>query len=301
MLQPLIFILKGFVLGISMVLPGVSGGTMAFVMGIYEKLIVEISKFQLRHLQKLFLCFSLKKSQIKKTALFYKKTWDWGFLPPLAFGMILSIALFVAFAGAFIKQYSLEFYSLIFGLVLSSLFKPFKEMKKNTKTFSLFGLSFLVNFLLFVFSESFLRFSGEVSVLLFLPIGFLVSMALIVPGISGSYLLLILGLYEETLSALKERNILVICFFLIGLISGTLSIAKFIQKMMKSYFNESLAIILGLILASLYAVYPLPKESLDDLLTFDAKKRIFLFCSLSSFFVFIALSLFYEKNMTQKG
>ena len=299
--QPLIFILKGFVLGISMVLPGISGGTMAFIMGIYEKLLEEISKFQTQHLKELFLCFSLKAEQIKKTGLFYKKTWDWFFLWPLISGMILSVVFFVVFAGAFIEQYSLEFYSLVFGLVLASLFKPFKEMKKSVRTFSLIGLSFCANFLLFFMAGAFLfvygeGMSGALLVLLFLPMGFLVSIALIVPGISGSYLLLIFGLYEKTLLALKERDIFVIGFFLIGLILGALSLAKFIQKMMKSYFNESLAIILGFILASLYVIYPLPKDSLNDLLAFDTQKKLFLFCSFGGFSVVMGLGFFTKKS-----
>lgn len=299
MLNPIVLILKGSILGVSMALPGVSGGTMAFIMGIYEKLIGEVSKMRTRHIKKLFLCLSFKRDQIKQSFLFFWTTWDWAFLIPLGFGVICSGVIFIAFAYPIIEAYSLEFYSLIFGLVLASIFKPFKEMKKTTKTFFLFFISFVINALCFMLGAKFLLFSGEPMAIVFLPVGFIISIALIIPGLSGSYLLLIFGLYEKTLLALKQGELLVICFFLIGLILGVFSIAKLIQWMIQNYFHETMAVILGLILGSLYAVYPLPKESLGDLLLFDAQKKIFLFYFVTSFFVFIILSLFYEKKQNQ--
>ena len=297
MLNPIVLILKGFVLGISMVLPGVSGGTMAFIMGIYEKLIGEISKMRIRHIKKLLLCLSFRKAQIKQSILFFWTTWDWAFLIPVGFGIVCSGILFIAFASPVIEKYSLEFYSIIFGLVLASVFKPFKEMKKSKKTFILFFASFSVNTLCFVFGSNFLLFPGEPMALIFLPVGFVISTALIIPGISGSYLLLIFGLYEKTLQALKQGELFVICFFLFGVVLGVFSVAKLIQRMIQNYFNETMAVILGLILGSLYAVYPLPKESLGDLLLFDTQKKIFLFYFVISCFIFMILSLFYEKEV----
>ena len=98
---------------------------------------------------------------------------------------------------------------------------------------------------------------------MFIPVGFLIAMALIVPGISGSYLLLIFGLYEKTLLALKQLNVLVIVFFALGVFLGFIATAKWIQKMLKRYWNQSLAVILGLMAGSLYAVYPLNDEDLE--------------------------------------
>ena len=294
MLNPIVLILKGFILGISMVLPGVSGGTMAFIMGIYEKLIGEISKMRIRHIKKLLLCLSFRKEQIKQSILFFWTTWDWAFLIPLGFGVVCSGVIFIAFASPLIEKHSLEFYSIIFGLVLASVFKPFKEMKKSIKTFLLFFASFAINTLCFIFGANLFLFSGEPVAFVFLPVGFVISTALIIPGLSGSYLLLIFGLYEKTLLALKQGEFFVICFFFIGVILGVFSIAKLIQRMIQNYFHETMAIILGLILGSLYAVYP--KESLGDLLFFDAPKKIFLLYSLISFCVFMIFNLFYEKK-----
>lgn len=293
MLNFLLIILKGLVLGLSIVLPGISGGTMAFVMGIYEKLIWEISKFKTRHLKNLFLCLSFKKKQIKKGVLFFRKTWDWAFLIPLIFGLVCSVLIFIVFASPIIEQYSLQFYSIICGLILASVYKPLKEMKKNAKTLVLLFLSFLINFFLFVWGENLSLFSGDLRPLIFVPIGFLVAMALVVPGISGSYLLLVLGLYEKTLLALRQGDILVIGFFSMGSILGILLTARLIKYFIKNYFDEIIALISGLILSSLYVVYPLPKESLEEILSFNLHKKIFLFCFVSSFLIFIVFNFFH--------
>lgn len=299
-LKPIVTILKGFVLGISMALPGLSGGTMAFILGIYEKLIEEISKAQKQHLNSLLLCLSFKKNQFKKSIVLFGETWDWPFFIPLIFGIVFSVVVFVAFAPIFIEQYSLQFYSIIFGLVLASVIKPFKKIRKTARIFLILFLSFIINVVLFALGTNLSLPAEEFSPFIFLPVGFVISAALIVPGLSGSYLLLIFGLYEKTLLALKQGELFVIFCFLIGAIVGILSTAKVIQHLIKNYFNETIAIILGLILGSLCAVYPLPKESLEEFLSFDIKEQIFLFYSISSFCTFLVFSLLYERNFKTK-
>lgn len=291
-----IMISKGFVLGIAMVLPGLSGGTMAFIMGIYEKLIGEVSKARTKHLRILFSCLSFKKNRIRKSLIFFGETWDWSFLVPLIFGVVFSGVLFVVLASPLIDQYSLQFYSIIFGLVLASVFKPFKTMEKTAKTFFLFFISFAINIFLFAFGENFSLFDGDFVFLVFLPVGFLVSAALMIPGLSGSYLLLVFGLYERTLLALRQGDLLIISCFLIGSMLGIFLTARFIQYLLKNYFNETMALILGLILGSLYTIYPLPKHSVEDILSFDIQKQIFLFYFVSSFLIFMIFDLFYEMK-----
>lgn len=279
-----------------MALPGISGGTMAFVMGIYEKLIFEISKLKARHFKIFVSRLSLKKSALRQSALFFAGTWDWAFLIPLIGGLAFSAILFVAFAPGFIERYALPFYSLVFGLALASVFKPFKEMKKTLKALALLVLSFALNLLVFSLGGGLFSLAGGLSPWIFLPAGFLVSMALIVPGISGSYLLAVFGLYEKTLLSLKEGNLAIISCFFIGAAMGLFSTAKAIHYAFKNYFNEAMAIIIGLILASLYAIYPLPKESLADILDFNPQKKIFLFCAIISFAPFTALSLSFRQT-----
>ena len=288
--------LKGFALGLSMVLPGISGGTIAFIIGIYEKLIKEISNFKIKHIKNFMLCFSFNKKQIKTNFTVLKNSWDWTFLIPLMLGAFIALILFVSFAGDFIAQYSFEFYSIIFGLIVASVIPTLRLAKKNLSFFLFLLGSFFLNFILFAFGSQFISInselvsnSKEVSSLIFFPAGFLISMALIVPGISGSYLLLVLGLYEKTLFALKSLNLFVICIFIFGVLLGFLLTAKIIQKMLKKYWNQSLAVIIGLMLGSLYVVYPLEKSSLNDFLVFNKSQTLFLIYMLAGCICFLAL------------
>ena len=293
-----VLFVKGFVLGLSIVLPGLSGGTMAFILGLYEKLIGEISKAKVQDIKKLISFLSFNKQKAKEALLFFWTKWDWAFLVPLSFGLLCSGILFVALASPFIEKYSLQFYALVCGLVLASLWKPFQAMEKTGKNLFIFFISFVINFVLFVFGENFSLLSGKEDLLflLFLPVGFLVSSALIIPGLSGSYLLVLLGLYEKTLLALKQGDLLVIVCFFVGTLIGIFSVARLIKKLLKNYFHQSMAVILGLILSSLYAVYPLPKESLEDIFSLERPNKIFLFYFISSFLIFIIFNILYERK-----
>ena len=285
-----------------MILPGVSGGTMAFIMGIYEKLIQEISNFKIKYVKNLILCFSFNKNQLKTNLSVLKNSWDWPFLIPLMLGALTALILFVILAGDFIKEYSFEFYSVIFGLILGSLIPAFQAVQKSLSFYFYLALSFFLNFILFAFAPEFVSPPKEVSALTFLPVGFLVSMALIVPGVSGSYLLLVLGLYEKTLSALKSLDFFILSIFALGVLLGFLLTAKLIQKMLKKYWNQSLAVILGLMLGSLYAVYPLEKSSLNDFLLLNKKQALFLIYMLLGFVCFILFHfvLFFRKKINAR-
>ena len=262
-LKPVILFLRGVVLGVAILLPGVSGGTMAFVLGIYEKLIQELAHFKSSYIKSFLILFSFKKTQVKKHFLILKKAWDWPFLIPLFCGLFFSLVLFVIFVSDGIKEYSLIFYSLIFGLILGSLIPPFRQIKKSFSVLALFLLSLVLNHVLLTYGKEFFQLSaGDLPDFLFIPVGFLIAMALIVPGISGSYLLLILGLYEKTLLALKKGDFMIILCFVLGVFLGFIVTAKGIQKLLKKYWDQSLAIIMGLMAGSLYSLYPLKAKTL---------------------------------------
>ena len=286
MLQFFIRSLKGFVLGLSMVFPGISGGTMAFIMGIYEKLIKEISNFKIEHVKKLALCFSFNKAQIKSNLSFLKNSWDWSFLIPLMLGALLALILFIKWADFLINKYFLEFYSVIFGLILGTVLFTFQKAQKNKIFFLFFLGSFFLNFILFSYGFEFSYFKDSPA-FIFLPVGFLLSIALIVPGLSGSYLLLILGLYEQTIGILKNLEFFVIFIFIIGMAFGFVLTAKLMQKMLDKYFNQSVAVILGLMLGSLYSIYPLEKSSLTDFFAFNKNQDLFLIYMLAGFLCFM--------------
>ncbi len=277
-----------------MVLPGISGGTMAFILGIYEKLLDEIAKLRFQQVKYLLNLFTLKKEKFFKNFSSFISVYDWSFITPLFVGSIVAIALFVFIAPPLMKEYSVEFYTLIFGLVIASLYSPFKKMKKNSRTFSLLILSFCLHFLCFyIFKESPVV-HREITPFLFLPTGFLIATALIIPGVSGSYILILLGLYQTTLEVLKEFNLFAIFFFLLGIILGFFTMVHLIKRLLKKHLDESLAVIIGLILGSLYGVWILLEKSLGNQLYFETDKRLFLLYVMIPVFILIIYKTLYR-------
>lgn len=252
---------KGVLLGLSMVLPGISAGTVAFIFGIYNKLIDEISQLNLKQIKQILGIFSFQKQKALGNLALVLKAYDWKFIAPLFFGFFLAVVLFVSLSLPLIEKYSLEFHALIFGLVLISLYSPFKRLNKNKINLFVLIVSFLINSCIFYFiNESSIIFQ-EPSFFIFLPAGFLISMALVVPGISGSYLLILLGLYEKTLEVLRNLEVLPILFFLVGVIFGLIVTVHFMKVLIKKYYDKVLSVVIGLILGSLYGLWPFSEQS----------------------------------------
>jgi len=153
------------------------------------------------------------------------------------------------------KEYSLEFYSLIFGSILVSLLPLFLKIQKNFKTYLFLICSFAMNFWFFyLLKDSFIS-AQDIDSYMLLPAGFVAAIALVVPGVSGSYILILFELYETLLMGLKNMNMLLIWYFLIGLVLGLVVMVNMMKWVLKQYFNETVATIIGLILGSLYGLW----------------------------------------------
>ncbi|MGI9549015.1 MAG: DUF368 domain-containing protein [Bdellovibrionales bacterium] len=259
-----------------MVLPGISGGTIAFVLGIYEKLLDEIQKIRFKQIKYLLNLVHFNKEERLKNRALLLDSQDWFFIFPLVLGSAFAIGFFVFIIPPFIAKYSLEFYSIIFSLILISLWSPFKKMKKNLKTFSLLFLSFSINFLIFYMFQEFSIVQKQASLALFLPTGFLVASTLLVPGISGSYILILLGLYESLLIVVKDLNLLFLSYFFLGVVLGLITMSHLMKKILQKYLHETLSIILGLILGSLYSFWSFLDVSFQNWSFFQLSNAWFL-------------------------
>ena len=238
--------LKGSVLGISTVLPGVSGGTAAFLLGLYEKLVHEISKIKPAH----FLTFPLKKTHP------FIKDYDWVFLMSLFLGAVFAIVTFAFAATPFIKASPELFESLVFVLVLASLYFPLRDIKKTPRVLLLASGSALVSFAFFYALKDVALFSKTSSSLWLFPAGGLAGLALVMPGLSGSYLLVLFGLYESVLEAVKTFHILWLCLFASGVFLGGVVMARIMKNLLQKHYHETLGVIVGLILGSLCLLLP---------------------------------------------
>lgn len=236
-------ILKGMVIGISNIIPGVSGGTMAVVLGIYDKLISSINGF-----------FKNWKKHI-------------GFLACIGIGAILGIVLFSKLLtylldpkNGFMEATHFFFIGLIIGS-LPIIYKKATEKKVEKKNYIFLIIAFAVVFVMALSGDKetasvvIREFTLGSGVKLFLA-GFVAAAAMILPGVSGSFILLLMGIYSTMVTAVSEMNIPLLIPVALGVVFGILTMTKLIEALFKRYPQTAYFTILGLIFGSIFAIYP---------------------------------------------
>lgn len=238
--------LKGMAMGAADVVPGVSGGTIAFISGIYEELITSINNIDLS------LISIFRKDGIK--AVWNKVNGN--FLLALFLGIFISVLSLAKFLSWLLENEPILLWSFFFGLVVASIFFVGKEISKwtlGTVVVLIFGAA-----LAFFITE--LPASDNVDSLPYLFLsGALAICAMILPGISGAFILVLLGSYKTILDAVHERDIKIILTVGIGAIFGLLSFARLLKWMFNHYKNITLALLTGFILGSLNKIWPWKK------------------------------------------
>ncbi|MEM1260511.1 MAG: DUF368 domain-containing protein [Bacteroidota bacterium] len=238
--------LKGMAMGAADVVPGVSGGTIAFISGIYEELITSIN--------------TIKPSLIplwKKegfSALW--KNLNGNFLLALFLGIFISVLSLARFLSWLLENEPVLLWSFFFGLVLASIFLVGKEIKKwNAVTV----INLVVGTAMAYFITTIPPNDNVDSFPYLFLSGALAVCAMILPGISGAFILVLLGSYKTILDAVHERNLLMVGTVAVGAIFGLLSFAKLLKWMFKNYRNATLALLTGFILGSVNKIWPWKK------------------------------------------
>ncbi|WP_339705803.1 DUF368 domain-containing protein [uncultured Kriegella sp.] len=235
--------LKGMAMGAADVVPGVSGGTIAFISGIYEELITSINNIE-PSLLKVW-----KKDGFK---VFWQKL-NGNFLSALFLGIAISILSLAKFISWLLVNEAILLWSFFFGLVVASIFFVGKAIEKwNLATIVVLLMGAALAYYITILppnenveSLPFLFLSGALAVC-----------AMILPGISGAFILVLLGSYKTILDAVHERNIQIIATVGLGAIFGLLSFAKLLKWMFNHYKNITLALLTGFILGSLNKIWP---------------------------------------------
>lgn len=237
---------KGMIIGISNVIPGVSGGTMAVSMGIYDKLVQTIGNF-----------FHHFKENFKKNMIF---------LIPIVAGAGIGIIAFSKLLKFLLEHYSMQTQFAFIGLILGSI--PFIMKKSVSKGFSWkylipavftfgIGLTLAILELLGITGNAVESFDITfVNIILLFVYGIISAVSMVVPGISGSFILLLLGAYSAIISAISSLNILVLIPFGIGVVIGILLASKLIDFLLSHFFGFTYFAIIGFVLGSLLAIYP---------------------------------------------
>ncbi|UOQ84263.1 DUF368 domain-containing protein [Gracilibacillus salinarum] len=233
-------IYRGMLMGASDVVPGVSGGTIAVVLGIYDQLIEAINGF-----------FS---KDFKKHLMF---------LIPLGVGIVTAIFVLAGLIEWLFEHYPQQTQFAFLGLIIGVL--PFLFQQSNAKeTFKsnhvllvLIGLVIVGSMIFFQTGEPAAVTDFEASTYLWLFLsGFLASAAMILPGISGSFLLLIIGSYSTIISAIDDFNIPVIITVGIGILLGLVLMSKLIHFFLSRFPTATYAVVIGMVIGSIFVIFP---------------------------------------------
>jgi putative membrane protein len=239
-------IAKGFCVGSADVVPGVSGGTMAFILGIYPQLIDAIKSFDSEWLRMLF-SFNIK-GVISRP--------HFGFLIPLGIGAVMALLFFTRIVSlpTLIRTQPETIYGLFFGLILGSIVLLFRHLGVtlllNRFWFLLLGILF-GGFVVTMVPAS----TPDDSWFIFLC-GAIAISAMILPGISGSFILLMMKKYAYIFNAIGHFDFSIIIPFVLGIISGVVLFSRLLSYLLKNYYQQSILFITGLLIASLYVIWP---------------------------------------------
>lgn len=247
--------MKGIFMGIADAIPGVSGGTIALLLGIYEELINTISNIKI----------SLFKILTKDGLSVFWKKGNLGFLFPLLIGIIASLIVFVNIAQYFLDSFPLLVWSFFTGLIIATSYVIFKKIENfKLKEFILVIIASMSIILFSKISNNEGLSSTDFSIIYIFVCALLASSAMILPGISGSLVLVILGVYEYMIESLINYNFYIISTFVIGAIIGLLLLSKILNKLFLRHKNSTFSIMLGLVIGSVVNIWPWKKYSINQ-------------------------------------
>lgn len=239
-------VLHGLVMGTADAIPGVSGGTMALIMGIYEDLLAAISSgFRM--------ILAAVRADFGGAGRHFRDI-RWGFILPLLAGIATAIGVASIFVPDILESYPVESRALFLGLVGASIAIPWNRI--TNPGYEAVSIAFV-----FAVPAAFLSGlpSGSIDdpALWMAFAGAAVAIcAMILPGVSGSFLLLVLGLYEPTLEAVRDIDVAYIGVFAIGAIAGLGSFATLLRRLLTTRHDQTMAALVGLMIGSLRALWP---------------------------------------------
>ncbi len=232
----------GVAMGIADIIPGVSGGTMAFILGIYEDLVNGIKSINIR-VMKLIL-------QLKLRAAMGHVPWQ--FLLAVGLGILTAVFSLANLLSWLLDNQPVFLYAFFFGLILASILAISMKIEWSLITLSMLAIGALAAYLIIGMVP--LNMPHD-PLTLFLS-GTVAIMAMILPGISGAFILLILGQYAFVLNAVKTLDIVSILAVAAGAVIGITSFSRILSWMLRYYEQATLAVLVGFIVGSLRKIWP---------------------------------------------
>ncbi len=235
---------RGITMGAADIVPGVSGGTMAFIFGIYEELIDSIRTIGQPH-------FLNAVVHLRVVEAF--KMLNWKFLMALGLGVITAIFTLAGPLEYLLVNYPVYIWSFFFGLVVASVFVVSRRIKRWTA--GLLG-ALAIGAIGAYLIVGMVPLQTPNTWWFFMLSGALASCAMILPGISGAYILLLLGKYQDVLSAVNQRDFATLFFIAVGAAIGLVTFAQVLHYLFKRYHDATVAVLIGLMLGSLRKIWP---------------------------------------------
>lgn len=234
---------KGMAMGAADVIPGVSGGTIAFITGFYEELINSIKSVNA----------SLFRTLFREGIAAAWKQLNGNFLVAVFSGILISIFSLARLISWLLTNHQMLVWAFFFGLIIGSAIFVGKKIKKwNTLTVLMLLAGTTLAYYITIATPAttpealwFIFISGGVAIC-----------AMILPGISGSFILLLMGKYEYILTAVKEFNAMVLLVFGLGCVTGIIAFSNIIAWLFRKFHNATLALLTGFMIGSLNKLWP---------------------------------------------
>lgn len=253
--------LRGMGMGAADVVPGVSGGTIAFITGIYEELINSLANINLAALKLLF---------SKGISSFWKHI-NGNFFIALFLGIGISVFSLAKGLTYLLEQYPVVLWSFFFGLILASAILILKSVPKwNVGN----GIGLMLGIAVAVFVSLAQASADGTSLPYIFLSGCIAICAMILPGISGAFILVLLGSYAVVIEGIKDVNLSIIAVFGAGCVIGLLAFSKLLKFLFENYKSLVLAILTGFLFGSLVKIWPWKNKIMDQPLVTHSDGKI---------------------------
>jgi putative membrane protein len=247
-IDPVLNFLRGFLMGSADVVPGVSGGTIAVLVGIYERLVHAISMASKALGNLLRLRFREAGQRLREI--------DWALIIPLLVGIGVAIFTLASVISTLLEDYPEAMAGLFTGLVAASAGVAWRMLKQPSGASVVIALVVAVGFFLVLGLKG--GAVADPSWLVIFGAGAIAICAMILPGISGSFLLLMLGMYDFIISAVDERDFPVLGVFALGCVVGLALFSQVLDWALGNYHDIVVAAMVGLLIGSLRVLWPWP-------------------------------------------
>lgn len=240
--------LVGCVMGIADLTPGVSGGTIALVANVYNDFIVSlraVTNTAVGH---------IVRGRIREAW----RAIPFNFLVPLVGGIGVAVFSFAQIFSWLLRAYAVFVWAFFFGLIVASIIVVFGRIR--TRSFPIVISSIVGASIAYVIT-GLIPLVTPATPFLFFASGAIAITAMILPGISGSFILVILGKYQQFISAVAERDIAILAIFILGAVTGLALFSRVISFFLRTYHDITIALLCGFMIGSLRTVWPWKEEA----------------------------------------